>query len=93
MEAFFVLCLKAKKVLTCLPNKTAMKKNMGNVDMIVRLALAVIMIACYFVFNLKDLLGLIVILITILLVVTAFLRVCPLYYVFRTDTLKKENKE
>jgi hypothetical protein len=28
-----------------------------------------------------------------LLVVTAFVRVCPLYYVFRTDTLKKENKE
>ncbi len=93
MEAFFVLCLKTKNVVTFLPNKIAMKKNIGNVDMIVRLALAVIMIACYFVFNLKDLLGLIVILITVLLVVTAFVRVCPLYYVFRTDTLKKENKE
>ncbi|MCU0376953.1 MAG: DUF2892 domain-containing protein [Bacteroidales bacterium] len=70
-----------------------MKKNIGNVDMIVRLALAIIAIACYFVFNLTDLLGLIVILVTALLVVTAFTRVCPLYYVLRTDTLKKENKE
>ncbi|MCI0522247.1 MAG: DUF2892 domain-containing protein [Bacteroidales bacterium] len=70
-----------------------MKKNIGNVDMIVRLALAVILIACYFVFNLKDLLGLIVILITALLVITAFAKVCPLYYVLRTDTLKKEDKE
>lgn len=70
-----------------------MKKNIGNVDMIVRLAFAVILVACYFVFNLKDLLGLIVILITAMLVITAFTKVCPLYYVLRTDTLKKEDKE
>lgn len=70
-----------------------MKKNMGNVDMIVRLALAVIMVASYFLFNLTDLIGLIVILIAIILVITAFTKICPLYYIFRTDTLKKENKE
>ena len=61
--------------------------------MIVRLALAVILIACYFVFNLTDLVGLIAILVTALLVITAFTRICPLYYVLKTDTLKKENKE
>lgn len=61
--------------------------------MIVRLALAVILAACYFVFNLTDLAGLIAILVTVMLTVTAFTRVCPLYYIFRTDTLKKENKE
>lgn len=70
-----------------------MKKNVGNVDMVVRLVLAAFLILSYFLFNLKDLTGLIAILVAILLVVTAFTRVCPLYYVFRTDTLKKENKE
>jgi hypothetical protein len=67
-----------------------MKKNMGNVDMIVRLILAALLVISYFVFNLTDLPGLIVILIAIILVITAVTKVCPLYYILRTDTLKKE---
>lgn len=70
-----------------------MKKNIGNVDMTVRLILAALLVISYFLFNLKDLTGLIVILLAIVLIITAFTRVCPLYYIFRTDTLKKENKE
>jgi len=69
-----------------------MKKNIGNVDMAVRLVLAALLILSYFLFNLKDLTGLIAIIVAIILVVTAFTRICPLYYVFRTDTLKKEDK-
>lgn len=70
-----------------------MKKNIGNVDMVVRLVLASLLILSYFLFNLKDLTGLLVIIIAILLVITAFTRVCPLYYILRTDTLKKEDKQ
>ncbi|HUW91950.1 MAG TPA: DUF2892 domain-containing protein [Bacteroidales bacterium] len=70
-----------------------MKKNMGNVDMIVRLVLAALLLISYFVFNLKDLLGIVVLLLTVVLAITAFTRVCPLYYILRTDTLKKETKE
>jgi len=70
-----------------------MKKNMGKTDMTVRFVLAAVLLLCYFIFNLKDLLGIIVILLAIILVITAFTRTCPLYYIFRTDTLDKEKKE
>jgi hypothetical protein len=70
-----------------------MKKNIGNTDMAIRLVFAAILFLCYFLFNLKDFTGLIVIIIAILLALTAFTRVCPLYYIFRTDTLKKEEKK
>jgi hypothetical protein len=70
-----------------------MKKNIGNVDMVIRLIFAAFLILSYFLFNLKDLTGLLVIIISIVLIITAFTRVCPLYYIFKTDTLKKENKE
>lgn len=67
-----------------------MKKNMGKTDMIVRLVLAALAVILYFVVN-KGL-GLILILVTLLLVVTALTRTCPLYYILRTDTLEKEDK-
>lgn len=70
-----------------------MKKNVGKTDMIVRLVFAAVLLLCYFIFNIKDLTGIIVILLAIILVVTALTRTCPLYYIFRTDTLDKEKKE
>ncbi len=70
-----------------------MKKNIGKTDMAVRLIIAAVLILFYFLFNFKDFTGLIVIILVILLALTAFTRVCPLYYIFRTDTLKKESEK
>jgi hypothetical protein len=68
-----------------------MKKNVGKTDMILRLVFAAVLILCFFIFNFTDLLGIIVILLAIL--VTALTRTCPLYYIFRADTLDKEKQE
>jgi hypothetical protein len=70
-----------------------MKKNIGKTDMTIRLVFAAVLILCYFIFNLTDLLGIIVILLAILLTITALTRTCPLYYIFRTDTLDKKKPE
>lgn len=67
-----------------------MKKNMGKTDMIARLVLAALAVILYFIVN-KGL-GLILIILALLLVVTALTRTCPVYYLFRTDTLDKEDK-
>jgi hypothetical protein len=67
-----------------------MKKNMGKTDMIVRLVLAALAVILYFIVN-KGL-GLVLILVALLLVVTSLTRICPLYYILRTDTLEKEDK-
>ena len=68
-----------------------MKKNVGKTDMIVRLVLAALALILYFIVN-KGL-GIVLIIIAIFLVVTALTRICPLYYLFRTDTIEKEKKE
>ena len=70
-----------------------MKKNVGKTDMIVRLVFAAVLLLSYFIFNIKDLTGIIVILLAVVLVVTALTQTCPLYYIFRADTLDKEKKE
>jgi energy-coupling factor transporter transmembrane protein EcfT len=70
-----------------------MKKNVGKTDMIVRLVFAAVLLLCYFIFNIKDFAGIIIILLAIILAVTAFTRTCPLWYVFRANTLEKEKKE
>jgi hypothetical protein len=69
-----------------------MNKNVGKTDMIVRLVLAALAVILYFVLNNKWL-GIILIILAIILVVTAFTRTCPIWYLFRTDTLEKEKKE
>jgi len=68
-----------------------MKKNVGKTDMIVRLVLAALALILYFIVN-KGL-GIVLIILAIFLVVTALTRTCPLYYLFRTDTIEKDKKE
>jgi hypothetical protein len=66
-----------------------MKKNIGKTDMIVRLILEAIFVILYFI-GVGKLLGLILIILAIILVLTALTRTCPLWYIFRTDTLDKK---
>ena len=68
-----------------------MKKNVGKTDMIVRLILAALAVILYFVVS--KALGIILIILAIILVVTALTRTCPIWYIFRADTLDKEKKE
>lgn len=66
-----------------------MKKNIGKTDMIVRLVLAAILVIIYFI-GVGKLLGLIFIILAIILVLTALTQTCPIWYIFRTDTLDKK---
>ncbi|MHC1730722.1 MAG: DUF2892 domain-containing protein [Bacteroidales bacterium] len=66
-----------------------MKKNIGKTDMIVRLVLAAILVILYFI-GVGKLLGLIFIILAIILILTALTQTCPIWYIFRTDTLDKK---
>jgi len=66
-----------------------MKKNIGKTDMIVRLVLAALLLIIYFI-GVGKLFGLILIILAIILALTAVTRTCPLYYIFRIDTLDKK---
>lgn len=66
-----------------------MKKNIGKTDMTVRLVLAAILVILYFI-GVGKFLGLIFIILAIILVLTALTKTCPIWYIFRTDTLDKK---
>ena len=65
-----------------------MKMNIGKTDRSVRLILAVLLVILYFFVG--KITGLIFIVLAIILAVTALTRTCPLYYIFRTDSLDKK---
>jgi len=69
-----------------------MKKNVGKTDMIVRLVLAALAVILYFIVD-NKLMGIVLLILAIILVVTALTRTCPIWYIFRADTLEKEKKE
>ena len=65
-----------------------MKKNIGKTDVIVRLVVAALLVILYFFVG--KVLGLIFVILAIILAVTALTGVCPLYYIFRLNTLEKK---
>ncbi|HSQ28187.1 MAG TPA: DUF2892 domain-containing protein [Anaerolineales bacterium] len=65
-----------------------MKPNMGNVDRIIRLVLAVIFAYLYFTGAVSGTLGIILIILAAIFVLTSLVSFCPLYYPFKFSTRK-----
>ena len=66
-----------------------MKKNMGTLDRIIRLVLAVLVAVLYFTNVISGTLAIILGIVGIIFLVTSILGVCPLYMLFGLSTLKK----
>ena len=60
------------------PKKT-MKKNMGNVDRVIRVILAAIFAVLYFTGTVTGTLGLVLVIFGGVFVLTSLVRFCPLY--------------
>jgi hypothetical protein len=67
-----------------------MKKNMGTVDKVIRLMVAVIVLVLYFTHVISGTLGIILLVIAGIFVVTSLLGLCPLYLPLGLSTRKKE---
>ena len=65
-----------------------MKKNMGSIDRIVRLVLAVLFVILYFTNVVSGTLGIILLVLAAVFTLTAFIKVCPLYLPFKISTCK-----
>jgi len=63
-----------------------MKKNMGKVDKMLRLIVAMIIGVLYFNNSIHGVLGTILIVLAIVFVITSFVRFCPLYLPFGMNT-------
>lgn len=70
-----------------------MKKNMGNADRIIRVALALILAVLYFADVVTGRLGLLLVIVGGVFVLTSLVSFCPLYTLFgiRTCPLKESD--
>lgn len=66
-----------------------MKKNIGSVDRIIRLVLAVVFALLYFSGTVTGTLGLVLVILGVVFAFTALVSWCPLYLPFGISTCKK----
>lgn len=67
-----------------------MTKNMGTVDRIVRVALAVVVAILYFTGAISGITAIILGIFAIIFLVTSFVSFCPLYLPFKISTIGKK---
>jgi hypothetical protein len=67
-----------------------MKKNMGTIDRVIRILVAVVVVILYFTNVISGTLGIILLALSAIFVVTSILSICLLYMPFGLSTRKKE---
>lgn len=67
-----------------------MKKNMGNIDKVVRVLIAVLIGVLYFTNVISGILAIVLLALSAIFIATAFLSFCPLYLPFGISTFKKD---
>jgi len=66
-----------------------MKANMGTADKVIRILVAVVIAALYFMGIITGTLAIILMVLAVVFVATSFLSFCPLYLPFGISTKKK----
>ncbi len=67
-----------------------MKKNVGNIDKVVRILLAVVVAVLFLTKVITGLVGIILLVVAGVLVLTTLISFCPIYWPFGLSTRKKE---
>jgi hypothetical protein len=66
-----------------------MKKNIGSIDKIIRIILAITVVILFYMNVISGTLALILGAFAIILLITSFINFCPLYFPFGISTRKK----
>lgn len=69
-----------------------MKKNMGTVDKVIRILVAVVIAVLYFTNVISGTLAMILGIFAIVFALTSFISFCPLYLPFGISTLKSKHR-
>jgi hypothetical protein len=67
-----------------------MKKNMGTIDRVIRILIAIVIAILYFTHVISGTLGIVLLVIAVIFVLTSLISFCPLYLPFKLNTGKKE---
>ncbi len=70
-----------------------MKKNMGGIDRIIRLILAIVVLVLYLTGNIAGTLAIILGILAVIFFLTSLAGFCPLYVLFNISTTKKKKKK
>jgi len=68
-----------------------MRKNMGTIDKVIRILVAVVVAILYFTSIISGTLAIILLIVSGIFILTSFLSFCPLYLTCGLSTRKKEN--
>lgn len=66
-----------------------MKRNMSNLDRLIRIVVAAVIAYLYFGGIVTGALGIILLVLAVVFLLTSFIAFCPLYVPFKISTLKK----
>jgi hypothetical protein len=69
-----------------------MKKNVGTIDKVIRILIAVVVVTLYFTNVISGTLGIILLAVAAILVVTSLVSICPIYLALGLNSGKKEQK-
>lgn len=67
-----------------------MKKNMGSVDRIVRIIIAIVIAVLYFTNVISGTVAIVLLVLAGIFVLTSFIGFCPLYVMFGISTCKRK---
>jgi hypothetical protein len=69
-----------------------MKKNMGSTDKMIRIIIAIVISALYYLGIIPGTLGIVLLALALIFVLTSLLSFCPLYLPFNINTCKKDKE-
>jgi hypothetical protein len=69
-----------------------MKKNMGTTDRVLRIIVAIVVLALYFAHIISGTVAIIGLILSGIFILTSFVSFCPLYLPFNISTRKKEKE-
>jgi hypothetical protein len=70
-----------------------MEKNMGTIDRIIRILVAIIIAGLYFANIINGTLAIVLLIFAGIFILTSFISFCPLYLPFKISTLKKDKNK
>ncbi len=67
-----------------------MKKNMGTIDKIIRILIAVVIVILYFAAVISGTVAIVLLILSGIFILTSLISRCPLYLPFGISTIKKK---
>lgn len=67
-----------------------MKKNVGSIDKVIRILMALLVITLYFTQVISGTMAVILLIVSAILIITSVISFCPIYWPFGISTNKKK---